>query len=163
MRNFLEVDRSDLPQSLRTVLRNRHLGPDETRLGVRIGRTGMHFERWYREHKKWSLQVLFGWGRWVVCWCSLTAMCVQEEESVAAPCWTWHLINGCRDKKHCAQGSVGLWGPAAFWWLPSLHCSAEEALVPSAIPGISSKWSECHFAGHCAEGVLKKHVLAKRI
>lgn len=37
------------------------------------------------------------------------------------------------------------------------------ALGPSALPGISSEWSECHFAGHGAGGVLKEDVLAKWI
>lgn len=163
MRNFLEVDGFELPGSVQTVLRNRQLGPNGTRLGVKTRQNWDAFWAVIQRTKKWSLQMLTGWGRSVVCWCPLTAMCVQEEESVAAPCCRWHLIDGCRDKEHCAQDYVGPWGPAAFWWLPSLHTPAEEALSPSAIPGISSEWSECHFAGHCADGVLKEHMLTKWI
>lgn len=45
--------------------------------------------------------------------------------------------------------------------ITALPCPAGEAVGPSAIPGISGKWSECHFAEHCADGVLKEHMLAK--
>ena len=45
MRNFLEVDGFELPGSVQTMLRNRQLGPNGTRLGVRVGRIGMHFEQ----------------------------------------------------------------------------------------------------------------------